>query len=190
MKANRFITGINKRRPEIMLGGGIGGAIISAFVIGYHTPEFKQRIQEEKMKNDNQKIPVGTFLKTAFDVYGLSALGFATSSASVAMGLHDMHKRESAAISAAVINKATIDRMTDKMTADIGREKTDNIVKEVVTEGVPVDTPVRNNKRYEFEDAYTGVRFVTTLKVVDKAFANLEKDIIVHDTSTSGSSIG
>ena len=176
-----FGKGFVAHRPEIMLGVGIGGLVVSAFFIGYETPKFKKLLEEEKQKNDSEKIPMGDLAKTALKCYAAPVTGFIFSSASLGKGLYDVNKKNVALSAASAISEATTKELISKMKNEIGEEKAEKIVESIAKDGVPVKTIVTPTTYFEFEDAFTGVRFEATVKSVEKAFEKTTRHIEMYD---------
>lgn len=188
MKENKFtkaLTGFGKsfitHRPEIMLGIGIGGLIVSAFFVGYETPKFKKLLEEEKQKNDSKKIPVGDFTKMALKCYAAPVSGFIFSGASLAKGLFDVNKKNVALSAASAISEATTKELIDRMKNEIGEKKTEKVINDMDEKGVPITGIVPTTSKFEFEDAFTGTRFCTNVRAVEKAFMSLGKDILYEN---------
>lgn len=144
MSKTKLAYELSKRKPEILLGLGIGGFIFSGILAVKQTPKaivLLGRKKEELGLEDDEKMPVKEVVKTTWKLYLPSVLISATSAGCVIGAQKICNKRVAAMASVASLAESALIEYKDKVIETIGEKKEEKIADAVVQEKVNKNPP-------------------------------------------------
>lgn len=156
---------VKSNKSSICLGGGIGGALVSAFILGYKTPEFEKTIKEEKQSDGG--LTVKKTAKAVAKCYAAPITGLAISGTSIGIGLKGIDNEKAGLVAVAKAAEESIKELSSKMDEELGEEKSSQIKKAVLKDRIArADarteyTPCVDGEAWFF-DTITGITFKST----------------------------
>ena len=139
-------TGLNKHSPEILMGIGIAGMITATVLAVIATPKALQLIEEEKRKQEKEKLQVKDVVKVAWKPYIPTATTMIFSTACIIGGNSVNAKRNAAIATAYKLSEAAYSEYREKVVETIGEKKEqavkDKIAKDRVEQNPPVPSEI------------------------------------------------
>lgn len=112
-----------KHSPEILTGIGIAGMITTTVLAVRATPKALKLIEEEKKRQDKEKLTVGDTVKATWKCY-IPAVVTGVSSTACLIGANSVHMRRSAALAAAYkVTETALIEYKDKAIEVVGEKK-------------------------------------------------------------------
>lgn len=150
---------LTKHSPEILTGIGIAGMITTTILAVRATPKALKLIEEEKKKQDKEKLTAGETVKATWKCYIPSAITCA-SSVGCLIGANSVHMRRSAALAAAYkVTETALIEYKDKAFEVVGEKKEkeireaihkDRMEKQPVSQSTVIVTDKGNTLCYDY----------------------------------------
>ena len=123
------------KRPETLIGVGIGGFISAAVMAGKASVKANQIIDDTEYY-ENKDLSLSEKVKATWKCYIPTAIVVAGSTYAILMGTNILNKKNASLMASAGALAETLNLYSDKVKEVVGEEKADEIRKEVVKERV------------------------------------------------------
>lgn len=123
------------KRPETLIGVGIGGFISAAVMAGKASVKANQIIDDTEYY-ENKDLSLSEKVKATWKCYIPTAIVVAGSTYAVLMGTNILNKKNASLMASAGALAETLNLYSDKVKEVVGEEKADEIRKEVAKERV------------------------------------------------------
>ena len=123
------------KRPETLIGVGIGGFISAAVMAGKASVKANQIIDDTEYY-ENKDLSLSEKVKATWKCYIPTAIVIAGSTYAILMGTNILNKKNASLMASAGALAETLNLYSDKVKEVVGEEKADEIRKEVAKERV------------------------------------------------------
>ena len=123
------------KRPETLIGVGIGGFISAAVMAGKASVKANQIIDDTEYY-ENKDLSLSEKVKATWKCYIPTAIVIAGSTYAILMGTNILNKKNASLMASAGALAETLNLYSDKVKEVVGEEKADEIRKEVTKERV------------------------------------------------------
>ena len=187
--------GAKKHAPEILVGTGIVGMTTAAVMAVKATPKAMELLEDEKANLGTTYLTKKEMIQAGWKPYIPSVALGAISAACIIAGTACNAKRSAALATVYAISENTLKRYQDEVVKAVGKEKADEIRKEVVKARIK-DKPVivdsdesdfvtnTGHGNTLFYDTLSGRYFRSSTNAVDRAINNLNKSMLSDNFMT------
>lgn len=176
-----------KHSPEILMGVGIANLLATTVIAVANTPKALRRIEEVKKEKHKDKLTVGETIKATWKCYLVPvATGFTGTMCLI--GSSKISNRRNAALAAAYkISETALIEYKDKVVETIGEKKEEAIRESIIQDHIDKNPPrsneiiVTGDGTTRCYDVFSGRYFQSSRDRIEKAIANLNKQLVVDD---------
>ncbi len=172
-------AGFRKHSPELLMGLGIGGMLVSTILAVKETPKALERLEEKKKEENRDELTVKEVIETAGPCYIPAAVTTAVSVACL-VGASSEHSKRNAALAAAyTISESAFKEYQDKVIDIIGEEKEKEVKKAVDKDRVEKNPPpsadiiAMKPDNVLCYDGFCGGYFTSNMDQIEKAINRL-----------------
>lgn len=180
-------TGLSKHSPEILMGIGIAGMITTTVLAVKATPKALQLIEEEKRKQETDKLKPVEVVKVAWKPYIPTATTMIFSTACIISGNSVNAKRNAALATAYKLSEAAYTEYREKVVETIGENKEkavkDKIAKDRVEQNPPSQSEVIITGKGETLclDVFSNRYFKSDIDKIKRAQNELNHRLLTND---------
>lgn len=182
---------VSKHSPELLIGLGIAGSIISVVLAVKATPKALKKIEETKEEKETDTLTKTETVKAAWKCYIPTAITLSSSIACVIGATSISTKRGAALVAAYKIAETSLEELKTKATEALGEEKMADVKKQIMQDRVN-ETPNPKKDISEGSDVYvsndseiwcleslSGRYFKTTTDAINSAINRLNREMTV-----------
>ena len=183
---NRLKSVIEKRSDDILMGFGIGGIVVTAFFAGKNTLAAKEKIEEEKKKENVDRLDKKKVIKTVWKCYIPTAISAAASAGCILGSRHIKSKRHAALLAAYSITEKALVEYKDAAIETVGEKKEkqirDTVAKKAIEKNPNVNKEVIITGKGDSlcYDATFGRYFYSNYEKIRQSVNNLNSRLITE----------
>ncbi|MCM1525230.1 MAG: DUF6353 family protein [Ruminococcus sp.] len=182
--ARRFIMSVKKHSPEILVGIGVTGMVVSAVMVGKETPKALRLIEEKKCETGTDTLSAAESVKTVWKCY-IPALLTGAASITCIICASSINLRKNAALAVAYTLSETAFRDYREQTVKTLGEKKEEEIADMAAAKSIERKPVKNSEVYITDkgnvlcfDSVSGRYFTSDIEHIRRAFNTVNHKMV------------